>query len=209
MQIDIEKTLSEKTDEQLQAYLDNPARYSSEAVEIAIAEFQKRGRFFSDEELLILRDKLTEVHEERLEIEKKNWSNPLRQWKQNVTNDIDAPFFYSHRAIYFLSILFGILTGSILLAINLNKIKKITGVWQVIIFGILFTIVEVSLLSKIPNSNGLTLCCNIGGAYILNVFFWNRFIGKNVKYRARPIWIPLIICIVITIPILLAIIYAS
>lgn len=37
----------------------------------------------------------------------------------------------------------------------------------------------------------------IAGAYGLELLFWNRFIGSETLYRARPIWVPLIIGLVI------------
>lgn len=42
-------------EEELQEYLDNRAKFVTEAIEAAIAEMQKRGRTFSDEELASIR----------------------------------------------------------------------------------------------------------------------------------------------------------
>ncbi len=55
MEIDFEKLMTNKSDEGLQDYIYNWAKYTPEAVEAAIAEMQKRGRVFQDEELVNFR----------------------------------------------------------------------------------------------------------------------------------------------------------
>ena len=53
----------------------------------------------------------------------------------------------------------------------------------------------------------LTALLNAGGGLALTTTFWDKFVGKEIKYRARPPWIPLIIAFIITLPIVLSIIY--
>lgn len=84
-----------------------------------------------------------------------------------------------------------------------DKEKK----WIVIAFGILYTTVAIAILSQLPQNGGLTIGVNAGGAVVLTSIFWNKYIGKETKFRAKPIWKPLIISILITIPFLLAILY--
>jgi hypothetical protein len=57
-----------------------------------------------------------------------------------------------------------------------------------------------------PNS-GLTIGLNAGGALILTKLFWDKYVGKETKFRTKPIWKPLVISILITIPFVLALIY--
>ena len=66
MEFDFQKLMSGKTDEELQEYLDNRSKFTPEAVEAAIAEFQKRGRTFSNEELYNLRQELQQQRTEAL-----------------------------------------------------------------------------------------------------------------------------------------------
>jgi hypothetical protein len=46
----------------------------------------------------------------------------------------------------------------------------------------------------------------VGGLGLVSTF-WNKYVGQETVYRAKPIWKALIISIIITIPFLLAIIY--
>jgi hypothetical protein len=64
-------------------------------------------------------------------------------------------------------------------------------------------------LSFIPRSTGLTFGVNGIGGWIMTQFFWNKYIGEETKYRTKPIWKPLIISLVITIPFLLTIIFGG
>ena len=46
-----EELMAAKSDEELETYIQNRAKYVPKAVRVAIAEMQKRGHVFSDEEL--------------------------------------------------------------------------------------------------------------------------------------------------------------
>jgi hypothetical protein len=74
MEIDFQKLMSTKSDEDLQEYLDNCAKYTANAIEAAIAEMKKRGRIFSEEELNTYKSKFkkpTEFVIEELPLSKK------------------------------------------------------------------------------------------------------------------------------------------
>lgn len=123
----------------------------------------------------------------------------LKGWKKNIVKDIDAPEYYSQTAIYVFSILFSVLFGAVMMAINLKNAGKRWG-WP-ILFGLIFTLCFIYLSEFIPNrSSGITLIANALGVIIMYQLFWNKNIGKDTKYRAKPIWIPLIIAIVLVIP---------
>ncbi len=71
-----------------------------------------------------------------------------------------------------------------------------------------YTGVLIVFMSLIPEPNtGLSIGLNGAGAFIMTMVFWNKYIGKETKFRVKPIWKPLVISILITIPFLLAIIY--
>jgi drug/metabolite transporter superfamily protein YnfA len=103
------------------------------------------------------------------------------------------------------SVFFTVIVGAVLLASNLSGSK---GKWVVIGFGILYTSAMMLVLNLIPHPNsGLTLALNGGGALVLTNLFWNKFVGKERLFRTKPIWKPLIISVIISIPFILAIIY--
>jgi hypothetical protein len=77
----------------------------------------------------------------------------------------------------------------------------------VIGFGIIYTAVSIIILNLIPPNSFYVFLLNTAGGLGLTSTFWDKYVGKETKYRAKPIWKPLIISIIITIPFLLAIIY--
>ena len=54
-----------------------------------------------------------------------------KNWKYNIVTDEDAPILYSRKAIYFFSCFFSVITGGILLSINLKKINRKDVVWKI------------------------------------------------------------------------------
>ncbi|MBI3220035.1 MAG: hypothetical protein HYZ44_11015 [Bacteroidetes bacterium] len=136
-------------------------------------------------------------------------SKPVKTnaWTKNIVNDLDAPLFYSPRAIWGFSVFFTVIFGAVLLASNLTDKK---AKWMVIGFGILysaFAIVVMDLLRQ--PSRGLAIGLNGGGALILTNIFWSKYVGMETKFRTKPIWKPLIISMLIAIPYILVLILAA
>jgi hypothetical protein len=114
---------------------------------------------------------------------------------------------YTPRAVWGFSAFFSVIFGAVLLA---NNIAERDGKQTVIAFGIFFTAASIFFLSLVPVTNTLlTLVVNSGGGYLMVALFWNKHIGKYTPYRAKPIWKPLIISLLITIPIVWAAIYVD
>ncbi len=205
MEIDFVKLMPSKSDEGLQEYIDNRQKYSPIAIYAAIDELKKRGRTFTDEEFTqIVNDieKQQEISKQRV-VES---DNSLSKMNKNVVDDPSAPEYYSERAIYTFSIFFSVLFGSILMAMNINRTEKKNSSWTSVLFGLVYTGLQMWGLSYVPRTTGLTVGVSIGGALLLNHFFFKKYIGKDTKYSARPIWTPLIIALVITFPLLYIII---
>ena len=214
MEIDFVQLMTNKSEEELQVYIDSRQKYNPQAVFAAIDELKKRGKVFTDTELETIKNDISqqqEINKERIDVAEQ-WSP---RWYKNVVDDIVAPQYYSQRTIYGFTIVFGSLFGAILMAINLSNAQKKIGTISVLLFGIVYTGIQFWLPTLIVNkgdlkltnpNQGLTLITNIGCALIINFYFWNSFIGKETKYRAKPILIPLIIAICITIPLIYLII---
>lgn len=209
MVIDFQKLMSGMSDEGLQEYIDKRENFTPQAIEAAIAEMQKRGRTFTDEELENIRQEFLKKKEEALKSVEPSWSSWKYKWQKNVVTDESAPEYYSERAIYMFSIVFSMLFGAILSAINFSRREdNNTGVIEVLGFGICYTSFEVWILSMMHGHSGLGLPLNLGGALILQ-FFWKRHIGPDTKYRAKSIRSPLIISIIISVLVILALIYGG
>lgn len=189
----LKEILSSKTDDQLKYYLDHVDKHTSEGVRTALAELKCRN--------VDLPEGIDEQIKEKIsQKESFNYDN-LKGWNKNVIKDIDAPEYYSQTAIYAFSIIFSVLFGAVMMAINLKNAGKRWG--TPILFGLLFTFGQVNLAQFIPNpSIGVSLIINAVGVTIMYQIFWNKGIGKDTKYRAKPIWIPLIIGIIITVPLI-------
>lgn len=189
----LKEILSVKTDDQLKYYLNNVDKHTAEGVRAALAELKSRN--------VELPEDIDERIEDKIKQKENSTYDRVSSWKKNIVNDIDAPEYYSQTAIYVFSILFSVLFGSFMMAINLKNSQKEWG-WP-ILFGFLFTIGFIFLGQFLPSSpTGISLIVNALGVTIMYQLFWNKHIGKETKYRAKPIWIPLVIAIAVTVPII-------
>lgn len=115
-------------------------------------------------------------------------------WKKIIVTDQAAPEFYSEKAIFIFTFFFSVIFGSVMLAINLKKKESKKGVYEVLGFGVLFFVLQEYILFMFFQSNViLPIIFSIVGALVLNYFFWRKYLGRELKYRAKPIWIPLVI----------------
>jgi hypothetical protein len=205
MEIDYVKLMASKTDQELDNFISLGSKFFPAEIQAAIAEMQKRGRVFSSTELSTL------LQEEQAEpFPEKTTVRPLDSafgWQKNIVDDENAPAYYSDKAIQMFSIGFSVFFGAVLMAINLNKVPSKNGKWGVIAFGIVFTSIQIWTLSMVPNNAFLTILTCYFGSMLMNHLFWKKYIGTDTKYRAKPIWKPLVIGIMISLPVILAIIY--
>ncbi|RNL53464.1 hypothetical protein [Pedobacter jejuensis] len=186
--------LNAKTDAQLVYYIDHVGRHTEDAVRCAFNILQDRNV-----ELPV--DTLERIEKELVLQKENKKKETIHHWRSNVVEDPEAPEYYSQSAIYVFSILFSVFFGSFMLASNCNFAGR-KG-WQVIIFGFLYTAIALIVLSYIDFNIGLIgpFVVNSLGIWIMYEAFWKRDIGVEKKYRAKPIWKPLIIAAVIFTPI--------
>jgi hypothetical protein len=199
MEANFKKLLPFKSDRDLQHFLDNNSKMSQDELMAVITELQGRGRVFTETELA----SLTASHEALPQQEEiaapttapAPWKG-FNSWKENVVTDAAAPELFSQQVIMVFSVVFSVLFGSILLAVNIAKAGIKRGVIEVIAFGLGFTCAQIMIVSLVPKiSTGLSIGFGFAGAMILNNYFWNKFIGKGVKYRTRSFIVPLIIAL--------------
>lgn len=134
---------------------------------------------------------------------------PPARTGENGAPDEQAPTLYSDRVIYTFSVLFSVVFGGILLAMNLKEVGKKRAIYGVISFSILYAAFSIYLLNALNSSSVGTILMNGIGAVILNEVFWRKYIGKETVYHKR-VWLkPLIIALVITIPLVLLLIWGN
>lgn len=194
--------MTKKSDDGLMEYLTNFKKYTPDAIIAAVDELKRRGRNFTEQEL----DEINEKIETRFKAEKEVdslWSN--ESWKANVVTDINAPLLYSKWAISGFCVVFSTIFGAVLLSSNISDTKK---KWTVIGFGVIYTGLTFVLTNNDPSNTLMVLGLNTGGSLGLTTTFWDKYVGKETKYRTKPIWKPLIISIIIAIPFFLALFYS-
>ena len=186
-----ESIISKKTVDELMEYIEDFDRYSTDALNAVIEELRKRGKNFSEEELQLLQKRI-EKKEEIEEEETTPFGSTIYEGKYVVT-DPNAPLLYSKFAIWIFTVLVNPLFGAILLALNVtNKVNRI----KIIGLGLTLTIILLLIRDHFPII-GFGLFINMVVGWFLTKDTWNRYIGREVRYRAKPIWIPLIVTLII------------
>ncbi len=202
---------SSSTDAELMERITNRKSYLPETVEASLAELQNRKHEFSDEQIIEIIDdvdlqrKNATMVDSRLGLFNNNG-------KKVFIKDHEAPLMYSRQALYGFTVFCGALFGSIMLAINMINIGKAMNALWVVLFGIAFTAAQIYIISTFGNEGSGGSGAYLGGfiaAYIFDYFFWRPFIGYSTFYRAKPIWIPLIIAVFVIGLIVAGIIYGK
>jgi hypothetical protein len=201
-------SIASKSDEELHYCIDNREKYLPENVEVALAELKSRGAEFSEEEIKAINEDL-EAHRELATASNSGMGFFNSSFNNNIVDDPDAYNFYSRRIVKVFTFFFGVLFGSIMLAINIGKTKNKTGVIVVLAYGLVVTVVEILLGQQTKNSSSLAVIFGFFNAYTIDYFFWNRYLGNGTFYRTKSYWIPLVIGIVMVALIFLAIIYGG
>lgn len=198
----IEK-FQDKTDAELQNIISDKKKYVEKARLASIQILKERNG--NSQELENAEKEL--IEEKEIAIQKHNLDEQKK--KDHLTDDPNAPELYSKRVITVFSAIFSTIFGAVLLMYNMKQTNNEKGRIQVLVFGILYTILIIIVANALKTGFNITIILNLIGASILNEYFWNKFIGKEFFYRKRS-WIkPAIISIIITIPFILAIIYGD
>lgn len=189
--MNFEQKMAEKSDESLIDIINDRARYLPEAIEAAVAERQKRGYVFSEEELAAINEDITKKQTELIaEAEHGSWGNG-----DNTTNHNTELVIYSDTAIYAFAILFSTLFGAVMLAINFKKKGNKKGIISVLLFGAVFSFFVAWMQAVVLIRPGISILLNAMGVLVLKYLFWDKYIGKDTSYKAKPVWWPLLIAL--------------
>jgi hypothetical protein len=192
--------VTSKTTEELRDIAVNFNLYRGALVAAAKEELTNRGIELSDDE----KQRIEEIKNKRkkdaitAKDSNKTWDSFNVKWKMNIVNDANAPQLYSRQVINIFSILFSVLFGGILMAINLKNTNNKKGILPVLAFSIGYTVLMgVGLYLIDSKTSVLTVVLNLLGAIVLYNYFWGKYIGKEFQYRTKPFWIPLVIGVAI------------
>ncbi len=194
-----------KTDSELEYILENQKNYNEQAIVASIHILKERNGKSPKLEFIETEIK---IEKEKKEIARKKTIEQDER-KNNITDDPNAPELHSKKVIMVFSGIFSTIFGTVLLMYNLKQTNNQTGRIQVLIFGILYTIITLVVVNLLNIGSNIALIFNIAGGGILTEYFWNKFIGKEFQHRKRS-WVkPAIISVLITIPLVLAAIYGQ
>ena len=177
-----------RTNQEVLNYLTAENNYTDEAIQAVIWELEDRNLIEKSEVSYIESQiKNKEIIETEIDINKSPFEG------------LELPFLYSKKAIQGFTIFFSTIFGAVLLMSNFKATNNLKARNQVLIFGIGYTILSTIFLNFLPRMFFLTLLFNFVGYAILIEFFWNKTLGKDIEYRKKQIWKPLIISIAILI----------
>lgn len=193
--------LEEKNNNELYFYIQPESRFVAQAVKYSFDILKERGEIFSDEEtnrvLKLIEDKKLKESQEIIQ---------ENIWDKNSVEDSNALELFSQLNIWCFSIVFGVIFGSVLLALNFKKLNKNKLSIIVIVFGVFYTIFQVFAINYLDQINfeikNLTLIFSGIGVAILHYLFWESYIGREISCQKKSILIPSVICILIYIPII-------
>lgn len=122
------------------------------------------------------------------------------------------PPLYSDRAIRVFSVLFSPIAGGALLAQNFKAIGQPDAarkaLWGSIAYIVLLMVAAAFLPEKISSSPGLSIGAGIGGGYAL-IAYADKIVGPRSAYPTRKVGKPLLICLLLFIPLIALLVYAS
>jgi magnesium-transporting ATPase (P-type) len=182
------KNMRLKSNKELETILKKKNDYTQEAIQAVIWEMENRNLIDKSDVLY----KNTFKENNQIDTDEKNLDN-----NENPSKELILPVLYSKRAIQGFTIFFTTIFGAVLLMYNLKEMNKLKERNQVLIFGIVFTILSAILLNYLPKMIFTTLLFNLIGYAVLIEFFWKNNIEKELEYAKKEVWKPLTISIII------------
>ncbi|UZH56479.1 hypothetical protein JRG66_06360 [Salinimicrobium tongyeongense] len=105
------------------------------------------------------------------------------------------PQLYSKSLILIFALLFSTIFAAVLLMSNLRTLGKKKESGWVLLFAVVYLFTTALLMQALSLSPSMTAIANVIGAAILNEFFWNKFIGRDLQYHKKS-WIkPILIAV--------------
>ncbi len=184
-----------KPDAALRQYVTGYAQYREDAVLAALAELRQRGLPAPEEETL--RPQLEAAVQQQAAARQATLANEA----PTPLPDADVPALYTPGAIVLFSVLFNtILTGAILLAINLRRLKQTKAIWRLAAFVLVYIIVEAKLVDLFLQKYALNPLAipllNLPAILVYVLWFWPRYVGSS-QFQPRSWLVPLLICFVV------------
>jgi hypothetical protein len=184
-----------KPDAALREYVTGYAQYREDAVLAAFDELRRRGNPAPEEEAL--RPQLEAAVRQQQAVEQATQASEAATEAPGA----DAPALYTPGAIVLFSVLFNtIITGAILLALNLRRLKQTQAIWRLAGFVIAYLFAEAILINLFVQQYSLNPLVvpllNLPAILVYIFWFWPRYVGKN-QFQPRSWLMPLLLCFVV------------
>jgi hypothetical protein len=184
-----------KPDAALREYVTGYTQYREDAVLAAFAELRRRGTPAPEE--AALRPQLEAAVQQQQAAELATRASEAAA----EVPDADAPALYTPGAIVLFSVLFNtIITGAILLAINLRRLKQTQAIWRLVGFVVAYLLAEAVLINLFMQQyalNPLVLSLlNLPAILVYIFWFWPRYVGTS-QFQPRSWLIPLLVCFIV------------
>lgn len=115
-------------------------------------------------------------------------SQPNSPQETELQNEANRPSLYSKTLIIIFSLLFSPIFAAVLLMSNLKAVDRPKARIYVLIFAIAYLFATAAVLQIFNLPPNLTFIANVIGAAILNEYFWNKYIGRDVTFEKKS-WI--------------------
>jgi hypothetical protein len=182
-------------EEKLREYIENPEIYQDDAVIAAIWELERRRPLRKDEKNL-----LVEISD------RFKFQNPALQdsfINEFKTGENDLPSLYSVRSIQVFSVLFSVLAGGILMAINFSRTTQKVEAVKVLTFSLAYTLISVFISMFLGTQSPLiSLILNLLGAFLIYELFWKRVLGIEFQFKKQQVWTAMVVALLLISPLI-------
>lgn len=180
-----------KSDAALRAYVTDYAQYRDEAVLAALSELRRRGHPAPEE--AELRPLLEAAVQQQAEA-----SRQAQVAAEEPTDDL--PALYSPVGILVISATVSVVAGAVLLALNLQRLKRTGAIVGLIAFVLAYLVAEVFvfqwLMSQRLLSPMVSLLLDVPLMLAYMWWFWPRYV-RTYEFKARNWLLPLGICVLL------------
>lgn len=187
-----------KPDAALREYVSGHAQYREDAVLAALAELRRRGQPAPEE--ASLRPQLEAAVQTQAAATAAAEQLNRAESAPTVPEE-EQPVLYTPGVIVLFSVFFNtIITGAILLAINLKRLKQTRAIWGLAAFVIGYMLTESLiinlLMQKYTLSPLIVPLLNLPAILAYVLWFWPRYVG-TYQFQSRGWLVPLLVCLII------------
>ncbi|GAB2795341.1 hypothetical protein HNQ93_002991 [Hymenobacter luteus] len=206
---DFAAKMSRKTVAELRDYVDNRYQYREEAVLAALEELDRRGTPEPAAATIMQELQISQQETARRESVARAQEEEREQARRRIRGeevpaevaDETGPVLYSPSTITVFSVLFSMVAGGVLLALNLRTLRRFGLSWLVLLLALGYWVGAQYSMKWILENYGtqyfwLGSVFNILAIVLYNLFVWPRFIGLQ-PYRSRPWGGALLVCALI------------